>query len=181
MDERVRIKMNGFLLLIPFLLIRFGLLSILNKGAIKRAAHFPSMSGNEILAYWIYQISNVAIFVYLCFLKVIIESSWQFYTGLIIYVFGLMLCAISIVNFSVPSNEGLNLNGLYQFSRNPMYLSYFIYFVGCALLTQSLLLYGFVLIFQITSHWIVLSEERWCIEKFGEAYKQYMKKVRRYI
>jgi protein-S-isoprenylcysteine O-methyltransferase Ste14 len=173
--------MNGFLLLIPFLLIRFGLLSIINKGAIKRASHFPPMSGNEILAYWIYQISNIAIFVFLFFLTVIIEFSWRFYIGLIIYIFGLILCAISVINFSVPSNEGFNYNGLYRCSRNPMYVSYLIYFVGCALLAQSLVLCGIVLIFQITSHWIILSEERWCIEKFGKEYKQYMKKVRRYI
>lgn len=56
-----------------------------------------------------------------------------------------------------------------------------IYFIGCALLTQSLALYGVVLIFQISSHWIIISEERWCIEKFGKEYKQYMKEVRRYI
>jgi len=45
------------------------------------------------------------------------------------------------------------------------------------MLTQSLILCGIVLIFQSSSHWIILSEERWCIEIFGEAYKQYMKKV----
>ena len=173
--------MNGFLLLIPFLLIRFGLLSILDKGSIKRAAHFPPMSGNGILAYWLYQSSNIAIFIYLCFLKVQIELSWRFYAGLMFYVVGLILCAISIINFARPSNGGLNSNGLYRLSRNPMYLSYFIYFVGCVLLTQSCLLCGFVLLFQITSHWIILSEERWCIETFGETYRQYMKKVRRYI
>ena len=33
----------GFLLLIPFLLIRFGLLTILNKAAVKRADHFPPL------------------------------------------------------------------------------------------------------------------------------------------
>ncbi len=173
--------MNGFLLLIPFLLIRFGIPSILNKGAIQRAAHFPPMFGNEKLAYWVYQILNVAIFVYLCFLTVKIDFSWQFYLGLISYLLGLILCTISIINFAMPSNAGLNIDGFYQFSRNPMYLSYFVCFVGCAMLTQSLILCGIVLIFQFSSHWIILSEERWCIERFGEAYKQYMKKVRRYI
>lgn len=173
--------MSAFLLLIPFFLIRFGLLSILNKGAVKRAAYFAPMSGNMRLAYWIYQISNAAIVVYLCFLTIIIETSWQFYIGLILYVIGLILCAISVINFAGPSDEGLSLNGLYRYSRNPMYVSYFIYFIGCTLLTQSLILLVFVLIFQVTSHWIILSEEKWCIEKFGEAYRQYMKKVRRYI
>lgn len=173
--------MNGFLLLIPFLLIRFGIPSILNKATIQRAAHFPPMFGNEKLTYWVYQISNVAIFVYLCFLIVKIDFSFQFYLGLFIYLLGLILCTISIINFAIPSNVGLNIDGLYQFSRNPMYLSYFICFIGCAILTQSLILCGIVLIFQFSSHWIILSEERWCIQRFGETYKQYMKKVRRYI
>jgi len=173
--------MNGLLLLIPFLLIRFGLLSIINKDAIKRAAYFPPMYGNEILAYWIYQISNIAIFVFLFFLTVIVELSWLFYIGIIVYILGLILCAISVISFAIPSNEGFNYNGIYHCSRNPMYVSYFMYFVGCALLTQSLVLCGIVVIFQITSHWIILFEERWCIEKFGKEYKQYMKRVRRYI
>lgn len=173
--------MNGFLLLIPFLLIRFGIPSILNKGAIQRAAYFPQRFGNEKLAYGVYQISNIAIFMYLCFLTVKMDFSLQFYLGLISYLLGLILCTISIINFAMPSNSGLNINGFYKFSRNPMYLSYFVCFVGCAMLAQSLMLFGIVLIFQISSHWIILSEERWCIERFGEAYKQYMKKVRRYI
>lgn len=173
--------MNGFLLLIPFLLIRFALLSKLNRGSIKRAAHFPTMQGNEILAYWIYQISNVAIFVYLCFLTVTIENSWIFIVGIVAYLLGLLLCTISIINFASPLEDGLNCNGIYGFSRNPMYLSYFFLFMSCSLLTQSLILCEIVLIFQISSHWIILSEERWCIEKFGETYKQYMKNVRRYI
>lgn len=173
--------MKGFLLLIPFFLIRFGLLSFLNKDAVKRAAYFAPLSGKEITAYWVYQISNLAIFIYICFLTVRIRFFWIFCAGLFLYVTGLILCAVSIVNFAKPSDDGLNCNGLYRFSRNPMYVSYFIYFAGCALLTQSLLLFGIVLIFQISSHWIILSEEKWCIETFGEEYRQYMKKVRRYI
>ncbi len=72
-----KIIINGLLLMVPFLLIRFGLLSTLNKSAVKRAALFAPMYGNEMIAYWIYQISNIEIFVYLCFLKVTIETSWQ--------------------------------------------------------------------------------------------------------
>ena len=59
--------MNGFLLLIPFLLIRFGVLSHLDRAAVKRAAFFAPMAGKEIAAYWIYQLSNAAIFIVLIF------------------------------------------------------------------------------------------------------------------
>ena len=173
--------MNGFLLLIPFLIIRFLLLFILNSEAVQRAAHFAPVQGNEKIAYCIYQISNIGIFVYLIFLTVKIDFSWQFYVGLICYILGMCLCAITIVNFSFPDNIGMNTNGIYKFSRNPMYIAYFVCFIGMALLTQSLILLGLILIFQISAHCIILAEERWCIEKFGAVYKQYMKDVRRYI
>ncbi len=76
---------------------------------------------------------------------------------------------------------GINLNGLYRVSRNPMYIAYFIYFLGCALLTHSLILLALLICFQVSAHWIILSEEKWCIKKFGEEYIKYMNKVRRYI
>ena len=173
--------MNGFVLLIPFLVIRFILLSILNRKSVQRAAYFAPMLGNEKVAYSIYQISTTGIILYPFFLSVKIDFSWQFFLGLISYFVGLCLCVITIVNFSHPDNMGLNTNGIYKFSRNPMYIAYFICFVGMSLLTQSMVLFGIIVIFQISTHWIILAEERWCLEKFGTTYKQYMKKVRRYI
>ncbi|MFR3761144.1 methyltransferase family protein [Hungatella sp.] len=173
--------MNGFFLIIPFILIRFGLLARFSSEAVKRAAHFAPLSGNEVFAYWVYQISNAAIFVYLCFLRVKPEVSWQFFSGAAVYLLGLALCAATIKDFASPSEGGINQNGLYRFSRNPMYLSYFLYFIGCVILTRSVILCVIVVLFQIVSHWIILSEERWCMNTFGDAYRQYMKTVRRYI
>ncbi len=173
--------MNGFLLFVPFLLIRFGLLSALNKRAVKRAAHFAPMRKDERWVYWMYQISNVALFVCLFFLKIEVDISWLFYTGAVVYLLGLVYCTASIVNFAAPSKEGLNTSGLYRISRNPMYVSYFMIFAGCALLTQSLILGGIVIVFIFSSHGIILAEERWCIERFGEAYRKYMERVRRYL
>lgn len=172
--------MNGFLLLIPFILIRFGLLSILNKEGLKRAAFFAPLVGRERVAYWFYQISSILIFVYLFFLKITTDPYW-FYIGLATYGAGALLCLASVSNFAEPAENGINLKGLYRISRNPMYVSYFTYFLGCVLLTQSLLLFVILMVFQISAHWIILSEERWCIKKFGEEYKNYMNKVRRYI
>lgn len=173
--------MNGFLLLIPFLFIRFPLLFLLNRKAIQRAAHFAPLQGKEKFAYYIYQISNIGILVYPFFLTVKVDFSWQFYMGLICYILGLCLCVITMACFSSPDNTGLNTNGIYKFSRNPMYIAYFICFVGIDLINQSMILLGLILVFQISAHWIILAEERWCIEKFGMEYKQYMKSVRRYI
>lgn len=172
--------MNGFFLLIPFLLIRFGLLNLLNKDGLKRAAFFAPLIGKEKTAYWFYQISNILFFIDLFFLKITTVSYWC-YAGLITYALGILLCLISVSDFANPAESGISCKGLYRFSRNPMYVAYFICFLGCVLLTQSLLLLIILLVFQVSAHWIILSEERWCIKEFGEEYKNYMNKVRRYI
>ena len=171
----------GILLLLPFFLIRFGLLSLLDKSAIQRAAHFAPMEGRERTAYWLYQLSNIAIVIYLFFLRVKFTPALPFYAGAILYLLANLLLILSVVNFATPARDGLNRQGLYRFSRNPMYVAYFLYFLACSLLTQSALLFAFVLLFQLSAHWIILAEERWCENNFGEAYRQYKRQVRRYL
>ena len=172
--------MNGALLLIPLLLIRFGLLGVLDKDGLKRAAHFAPLVGMEETAYWVYQISNTGFFVYLFFLKIEPDSHW-FYSGLATYGLGVLLCIASVSAFAKPAENGINRDGFYRISRNPMYVAFFVYFLGCVLLTRSLLLLAILIVFQISAHWIILSEERWCIKKFGLEYGKYMNEVRRYL
>jgi protein-S-isoprenylcysteine O-methyltransferase Ste14 len=172
--------MSAFFTVIPIILIRYGLLSSISKEAAKRASLFAPLIGKEKVAYWAYQITTVLILLNLILLKIKTDSD-LFYTGLIIYSLGTVLYAVSTVNYAKPKRNGINANGLYRISRNPMYIAYFIYFLGCVLLTNSWTLLALLIVFQISSHWIILSEERWCIKKFGEEYIKYMKKVRRYI
>ncbi|MEW9123089.1 MAG: methyltransferase [Thermotaleaceae bacterium] len=172
--------MNAFLIVIPIILIRYGLLNVINKEALKRASFFAPLVGREKVAFWVYQIATAFILLYLLLLKIKTDSVW-FYVGLIIYRLGLILYAVSIINYAKPKMNGINLNGLYQVSRNPMYVAYFICFLGCMFLTRSWVLLALLISFQVSAHWIILSEERWCIRKFGEEYIKYMNKVRRYI
>lgn len=171
----------GYLLLLPFFLIRFILLSLLNKKAVKRAAYFAPLLDKEKPMYWLYQVSNLAVIVCISFLKIRFTPIWLLYAGLGVYISGMVLLTVSVADFSAPSENGFNRNGIYKLSRNPMYIAYFIFFIGCVLITQSPILLAFVLLFQISTHWIIISEERWCIEQFGKEYLEYMENVRRYI
>ena len=94
--------MNSFWTLIPIILIRFGLLGILDKKALKRAAFFPSLVGKEKTAYWFYQIANVLIFLYLFFLEIRMDYP-LFYIGLAVYGFGIIVCIVSTFNFAKRS------------------------------------------------------------------------------
>lgn len=172
--------MNAFILVIPLFFIRFGLLGMINKSALSRAAFFAPLEGRERVAYFFYQVSNVFICLYPLFLKVQIKPP-KFFIGLFIYILGIAILIISTIAFAKPNQSGLNVNGIYKISRNPMYIGYFMYFLGCVVLTNSMLLLIALLIFQISAHWIILSEERWCIRQFGSKYVSYMNRVRRYF
>lgn len=172
--------MNAFLLMIPLFFTRFILLRMINKEALSRAAFFAPLEGNETIAYLFYQVSNVFIILYSFVLEVQVLTP-LFFIALPVYITGIGVLVISTVNFAKPKQNGLNVNGIYRISRNPMYLGYFMYFLGCGLLTHSIGLLFALIIFQVSAHWIILSEERWCIKQFGSEYRNYMNNVRRYI
>ncbi len=169
------------ILFLPFIGIRFGLLSFVNKKALERAAHFAPVKGNEQIAYIVYQLATLGLAVTSLFLSIKSDGSVCFYLGLLSYILGLILCAVTMVHFAFPDQAGFNQKGVYKFSRNPIYLSYFVILIGMSLLAQSLIFGLLTLIFQVSGHWIILSEERWCRKQFGQAYGRYRKAVRRYF
>ena len=170
----------GVLLVIPILIIRYGLPHFVEKSAMKRLAFTPPPKGREKIAFWVYMPSTFAMLIYLFFIKITFSSIW-FYVGVSIYSIGVLLYAISMINFGKSSEQGINTKGLYKFSRNPIYVAFFLFLLGCALMTQSLIFLLLVVIYQVSVHWIILSEERWCLTEFGDEYKRYMEKVRRYL
>ncbi len=171
----------AFLLLIPFLGVRFGLLWLLSREAVGRAAHFAPLQGKERGAYLLYQAATAAMLICPFFLRVQVKPAWLLCAGAFVYAAGLALLTRAVADFAAPAEGGLRQSGLYRFSRNPMYVAYFLFFLGCALLTRSPVWLAFVLVFQVSAHWIVLSEERWCAQMFGDAYLAYAKRVRRYL
>lgn len=172
--------MNAFLLMIPFFFIRFTLMQVINKETISRTAVFAPRQGKENAAYLFYQITNIFIMLYPLFLKIQLDRP-TFLIGLIFYVLGITGLVFSVLAFAKPDPTGLNRKGIYQYSRNPMYVGYFLYFLGSAIITRSILLTLAVFMFQLSAHWIILSEERWCLNKFKEDYADYMRQVRRYF
>lgn len=172
--------MNAFLLVIPFFFIRFGLMQMVSKEALSRAALFAPLQGKERTAYLVYQLSNIFIILYPLFLKIQVHH-YTFLLGFTLYILGMVILVLSTIAFAQPEPNGLNRKGIYCYSRNPMYVGYFLYFLGSAIVTCSVLFILAVILFQICTHWIILSEERWCLSKFKADYAEYMQHVRRYF
>jgi len=171
---------NAIWTLLPVLLIRYALPNLFDKDALKRLAHFPPFIGKEKWAFWIYQLTNAAMILRLYFLEIKLDESFPFLSAAI-YLLGIIGYGISVSRFSKPSKRGLKTGGPYKWSRNPMYVAYFVAFLGCVFLTNSFSLLMILIAFQVSVHWLILAEERWCLETFGTRYEDYMKKVGRYF
>ncbi len=110
--------------------------------------------------------------------------------GLALTLGGLALMFIGVVQLRradtniepwKPSTT-LVTTGLYRFSRNPIYLGMTLAYLGVTLLADSLLaLVVLPLVLIFVRFGVIEREERYLEGKFGEAYRAYKGRVRRWI
>jgi protein-S-isoprenylcysteine O-methyltransferase Ste14 len=75
----------------------------------------------------------------------------------------------------------LKTEGIYRISRNPMYVSFWFFFIACFLLIPSLLPALLILFCLISHHFIILNEEKFLENSFGDQYLSYKSRVARYL
>lgn len=172
--------MNAAITLIPFVLIRIVLFRWADLKSYKRAQKFAPLEKNKRSYYVVYQISQGLLLI-LPFFNHIQFSTWLEYLGVFFYGIGLAIIGLSIYSFTQSNATGFSQTGIYQFSRHPMYVGYYSFYLGLGLMMSSFLYLVVLMIFQICTHQIILAEEKWCLETFGTLYSTYMKKVRRYL
>jgi protein-S-isoprenylcysteine O-methyltransferase Ste14 len=172
--------MNAAIALILFVLIRIVLFRWADLKAYKRAQKFAPLEKSKQGYYILYQICQVLLLI-LPFFNRLQLSTWQEYLGIFFYGIGLAVIGLSIYFFIQSNSAGFSQAGIYQFSRHPMYVGYFSFYLGLGLMMSSFLYLVVLMIFQICTHQIILAEEKWCLETFGTNYSEYMKKVRRYL
>lgn len=171
---------NAALLALPLIYVRLVLLRRLNPEAANRADFFPPVQGWERPALQVYLITNLLLFLTLPWLAVQ-PGRLSFWPGVLVYALGTAGYTWTVVAFARPPTPGVLRSGPYAISRHPMYAFYFVYFLGIALLTASWLYLVLLVTFQIATHALVLSEERWCAGEFGDEYRAYCREVNRYL
>ena len=84
------------------------------------------------------------------------------------------------MNFAKPT--AIITTGPYVFSRNPMYLAWTLTYLAITFLANTWWLVALIPVPLLITHFIYIrSEERQLEEKFGEEYRQYRARVRRYL
>ena len=124
-------------------------------------------------------ISYAAIMVCTVFLPLKPGGFWL-YTGLFLFVLG-MGSTIPEAQLFFREKGQLVTRGLYRVSRHPIYLMADIAWIGIAVATASWLLFALIASNLIVVHHVMLAEERICLEKYGDSYREYMKRTPMYI
>jgi protein-S-isoprenylcysteine O-methyltransferase Ste14 len=108
--------------------------------------------------------------------------------SIFILLVGLIFTLISLINLGkstrlgLPSNDTkLKTNGLYKYSRNPMYVSFDLITISAMIYSLHWVIIILGVYSLITYHLIIKGEEKFMINRFGEEYKNYQLKVRRYL
>jgi protein-S-isoprenylcysteine O-methyltransferase Ste14 len=109
--------------------------------------------------------------------------------GFLILV-GVALAVVAIGNFSraatpVPTNmptRALVTTGIHGWTRNPIYVGFFLVYVGIAIAARSPWALILVLPLAITIRYgVVAREEAYLERRFGDVYREYKTRVRRWL
>lgn len=127
--------------------------------------------------------SNVlafALIAYSIFFPIKFGTAW-FLAGIFVYLLGAIIMARAIFDFRTTASGKPVTKGIYRFSRNPMYFGTFLSFGGTGIVGSSWTFVVLTGVFIILMHIIVISEERSCLQKYGNAFQEYMRHIPRWI
>jgi protein-S-isoprenylcysteine O-methyltransferase Ste14 len=117
---------------------------------------------------------------YSVFLPLQFGTLW-FIMGLAIFAIGLVLMTVATYNFISTPASVLISKGVYRFSRHPMYLATALICLGSGIAAASwifiVLTAGMIACFRQEA----LIEERFCVDKYGSEYQEYMDRVPRWF
>ena len=114
----------------------------------------------------------------------------QYSLGAALIVLGAVILAAAIRQFrragtNVPTNRAttaLVADGLYRFSRNPIYIALSLVYAGIGIAADSPCVLGLLLpILVIIRYGVIAREERYLERKSGQEYLRYKVSVRRWV
>ena len=108
------------------------------------------------------------------------------FAGLLLICIGFVVAFGTMAWFGIQrafgvSVDGLKVEGPYTISRNPQILGGYLLVSGTALQWLSLYSLGWIGMYAIIAHWMILTEEEHLYRIFAEAYEAYCSEVPRYL
>jgi len=163
--------------LIPVIFLFMPLVSRGQKEKTAFTAYFSKMQKN---AFSTTQLIFFILIIYSIFVPLKLGTVW-FYVGLSVFLIGVIPYAMLAVNFVTTPLDKPVTRGIYRYSRHPMYLTMFLMLLGAGIASASWIFLLLSVVDIIMPPLFVEAEERYCLEKYGDAYREYMNRTPRYI
>jgi protein-S-isoprenylcysteine O-methyltransferase Ste14 len=155
------------------------LLMLVHRGLAQEAA--MPQSGIERKLYSVMWTIWLAAVIYSIFLPMQVGTIW-FYAGLPISIIGSIAFTATIVSFAnTPIDREPMTKGVYRYSRHPLYVTQLVMFIGVGIACASWVFLLFAIVYSLLSFIYAITEERHCLEKYGEAYAEYINKTPRWL
>jgi protein-S-isoprenylcysteine O-methyltransferase Ste14 len=122
----------------------------------------------------------IILFIYSIFLPLPLGTS-LLYAGIALFVVGLMIGGIAFIPWTTTSFDEPITRGLYRYSRHPIYIGVFIQYLGIGIASASGLFLLLIVVQIALSVPSVAAEERFCCDKYGDTYREYMNRTPRWI
>jgi protein-S-isoprenylcysteine O-methyltransferase Ste14 len=172
--------LNGWWFSAAYIAINILVMAAVPRDVAKRLTTNPAMTKSEKISMRIQLILFFSVVIYPIFVPMKLGTAW-FWSGLFVFVAAMIAYVTSILNYAATPEDQPVVRGLFRISRNPIHVSSFVALVGVGIATASWVIILASVIEQILMHKTTLAEERFCLERYGDSYKEYMKKVPRYF
>jgi protein-S-isoprenylcysteine O-methyltransferase Ste14 len=118
--------------------------------------------------------------IYSVFLPLKLWTPW-FYVGLPVALLGIIGIITGLLNWATTPPDAPVTRGLHRYTRHPFYVAEVLLLLGVGIATASwlFLLYSIVYVVGISAY--VHTEEKGCLEKYGDAYCDYANRTPRWI
>ncbi len=140
----------------------------------------PPFNEKEEKLYGISQLAIWASNIYSVFLPLKLDTVW-FYAGLSTFLLGMVFTLLAGTSLDATPLDRPATKGLYRISRNPIYLGCFLIYIGAGIACASWLFLLLTAIWVVLYDLLIAPEERWCLEKYGDAYREYMNRTPKWI
>jgi len=159
--------------------------SLINKEGVARAMgrgeNAPRSSRTQKIVLLItHGIIMPATMFYSIFLPLKLETAWL-YIGLPICFLAMIISFMAGVSFATTALDDPVTRGIYRISRHPIYFAGFLINLGVGIACSSWLFIVCALLWIICMQIGVIDEERFLLEKYGEAYREYIEQTPRWI
>jgi len=169
---------NAWIFIIPLIVVWFAGIKFLFS---KRMSDTPSLKRRKDKI--ISQLLVIAMFVsffYSIFVPFKLGTIW-FYIGLLVYLIGLFLITLTIIDFATTPIDKPVTKGVYKYSRNPMFIAFFLLYAGIAISCISWVYAVLTILFILIVNYLSPFEEAITLGHYGKPYKEYMMRTPKWI